>query len=197
MFGLELDNTVLLKQEEALERAASANPKTFNELKKLIRKVIKKAREDMVAAAGSKMQSDPRGAAYSVRRIVYKRVLGGAINLFNHRTAGKQTTYEPPKKLRPGQRGGNRVKRGANTQRYMSYGPHDRQMILLWLNQGANRSEPGKKAGSRGGRLSGNRGIIAPRNFFGTAGSNIMNKALNDLSLLIDTEIIKILNNNG
>lgn len=190
MIGLEVNDAVILEQQKVLEAALSTNPKTQKALQKLIRKALMEVRPELVAAARGAMGSDPRGAANGIRLSVYKKILGGNVNILNSRKAGKPTTYEPPRKLQPHQRGGNRVPRGTRTDTVMHYGPHDRQWILRFLNSGTSD----RMAGSRGGRLSGNRGSIAARNFFGRAGSSALTKAAENLATLIDTELEAMLN---
>ena len=72
----------------------------------------------------------------------------------------------------------------------MHYGPHDRQWILRFINSGTTD----RQAGTRGGSLSGNRGLIAPRNFFRGAGEQALIRATDNLANLIDTELEAILN---
>ena len=72
----------------------------------------------------------------------------------------------------------------------MHYGPHDRQWILRIVNSGTVE----RTAGTRGGRLSGNRGSIAPRNFFTGAATPALQQAADNLANLIDTELENILN---
>jgi hypothetical protein len=122
---------------------------------------------------------------------VYKKILGGNVNILNMRKkAGKPTNYEPPRKLQPHQRGGNRVPRSTRTNTVMHYGPHDRQWILRFINSGTGE----RTAGTRGGRLSGNRGSIAARNFFRGAGERALAQAADNLATLIDTELEAMLN---
>ena len=45
MFGLEIENSVVLEQKKILEQALSTNPRTQKALQKLIRRVIMDARE--------------------------------------------------------------------------------------------------------------------------------------------------------
>jgi hypothetical protein len=190
MIGLEIDNTVIVEQQRVLEAALSTNPKTQKALQKLIRKALMEVRPELVSAARGAMVSDPRGAAQGIRLSVYKKILGGNVNILNSRKAGKPTTYEPPRKLQPHQRGGNRVPRGKRTDTVMHYGPHDRQWILRFINSGTSD----RMAGSRGGRLSGNRGSIAARNFFSGAAASSLTKAADNLATLIDTELEAMLN---
>lgn len=193
MVSLEVNDAVVLEQKQVLEQALSTNPKTQKALQKLINQALKEIRPEVISAIRSSLGSDPRQAARGVRRIVYKKILGGNINILNmKKKAGEPTAYEPPRKLdaNPHQRGGNRVPRGARTQQVMHYGPHDRGWILRIVNSGTGA----RTAGTRSGRLSGNRGSIAARNFFGRAGMPALMKAADILANLIDTELEKILN---
>jgi hypothetical protein len=132
------------------------------------------------------MKSDPRQAYKAVKSAVYKRILGGSVSILNRKNAKGGGSYEPPRKLRQGQRGGNRVPRSQRTQQVMSYEGADRAFILRFLNAGTDVRE----AGTRSGRMSGNRGRIAPRNFFANSSHTAMQKAAEQLSTLID-EMIK------
>jgi hypothetical protein len=193
MFGLDVNDTVIVEQKRVLEQALSTNPKTQKALQKLIQKVLIEAREQVVNAAKGALDSDPRGAAHGIRRVVYKKILGANLNILNMRKrAGQPTNYEPPRKLdqNPKQRGGNRVLRGKRTNTVMHYGPQDRGWILRIVNSGTDERE----AGSRGGRLHGKRGSISARNFFGTSASSALMRAADNLATLIDTELLAMLN---
>ena len=191
MIELEVNDAIILEQQKVLEAALSTNPKTQKALQKLIRKALMDVRPQLVSAARGAMGSDPRGAAQGIRTSVYKKILGGNVNILNMRKkTGSPTSYEPPRKLQPHQRGGNRVPRGKRTDTVMHYGPHDRQWILRFINSGTSE----RMAGTRGGRLSGNRGSIAARNFFGSAASSALAKAADNLAHMIDTELEAMLN---
>ena len=191
MVSLEVNDAVVLEQKEVLEKALSTNPKTKKALQKLIDKALKEIRPEVIANIRASRGSDPRGAAQGLRRIVYKKLLGGDINILNSRRKAKgPISYEPPRKLQPGQRGGNRVPRSRRTDEVMHYGPLDRQWILRIVNSGTSN----RVAGTRNGRLHGNRGAIAARNFFGRAGTPALMKAADNLAAMIDTELENILN---
>ena len=190
MVSLEVNDAVVLEQKQVLEQALSTNPKTQKALQKLIRQVITEARGKVAQSAKGVMESDPRQSYRAVRSSVYKKILGGNINIFNSRKAHGTNSYEPPRKLRPGQRGGNRVARGKRTDTVMHYAPQDRGFILRFINSGTAE----RMAGSRGGRLSGNRGSIAPRNWFRGATERQLTQAVDKLANLIDTELENILN---
>ena len=195
MFEADIDNSVILKQKEVLEKCLSTNPEIRKALQDMVRKALFEVRPELVAATRSALASDPRGAAHGIRTAVYKKILGGNLNILNmRRKAGSPTSYEPPRKLdaNPRQRGGNRVPRGSRTQEVMSYGPHDRGWILRIINSGTGK----RTAGTRSGRLHGNRGAIAARNFFAPAARQALGNATAILSGLIDNELERILNEN-
>jgi hypothetical protein len=176
----------LTRQKEALESLMMSNPAMEKRVQQLIRKVLLVARREISGAARCKMSSDPRQAYKAVKMSVYRQILGGNVSLLNKRRASGTTSYEPPRKLRQGQRGGNRVPRGQRTDEVMHYAGPDRAFILRFLNQGTTS----RVAGSRGGRLSGNRGSIAPRAFFDSSSHAAIQKAAGELSSLID-ELIR------
>jgi hypothetical protein len=203
MIGLEFDDTIILEQQKVLEAALSTNPKTQKVLQKLIRKVIMEAREKVMQAFPL---NDPREAKKSVRTTVYKKILGANINIYQSRKAHGQSDYEPPRKLRPGQRGGNRRPRSARTNTVMHYGPYDRGWILRFHNDGTKQRNIQhmveiKLAGggskfrqsSDGGKY-GNRGSIRARHWFKSAGEQTLVAAADNLAQMIDEELENILN---
>jgi hypothetical protein len=82
------------------------------------------------------------------------------------------------------------VPRGSRTNTVIHYGPHDRQWILRIVNSGTVDRE----AGTRGGRLHGNRGSIAARNFFQPLGDRAMGVMRDNLERAIEEELTKLLN---
>jgi hypothetical protein len=144
-----------------------------------------------VARIHNSLGADPREAARSVRRITYRKILGGDLNIRNKKKkAGQPNSYEPPRKLQLHQRGGNRVPRSQRTNQVMHYGPSDRGWILRMVNSGTSE----RMAGTRNGRLSGNRGSIAARNFFRGAAEPALMRAVENLAVMIDNELVKMLN---
>ena len=194
MVSLEVNDAVVLEQKQVLEQALSTNPKTQKALQKLIRQVIAQARIDTMNAIKFD-NGDPRQAVRSIRRTVYKKILGANINIFDSRKAHGSNSYEPPR--HPSHRGGNRMKRSPRTQQIMSYAPQDRGMILRWVNSGTQQRQAFAGRMSKRGydsSLGGNRGSIAARNFFRSAGEPALVKAVDALANLIDTELENILN---
>ena len=150
------------------------DPTMEKRIQDIIRKAINKAKKIVTNQANAAMPNDPRDAYKAVKSMVYKRILGGNVSILAKKRSNAGTsTYEPPRTLKPHQRGGNRVRRGLRTQQMMEYQGSDRGFILRWLNSGTRE----RTAGSRGGKLSGGRGRIAPRNWFPGAGQQGMNEA--------------------
>lgn len=199
MIALDINDTVVVEQQRALEAALSTNPKTQKALQRLIRGVIKEVRTQVAGSIKFK-HGDPRGAAQSVRTAVYKRILGANINIYSGRKAHGATSYEPPR--HPSHRGGNRRTRSGRTKQIMSYGPLDRGFILRFLNDGTDErfvnftSNDNRKADKWNKHPNtGGRGAIAPRNFFRNTGERAMAQAADNLANLIDTELAAMLNN--
>lgn len=170
----------LVKQKKALESLMMGNPAMEKRVQKLIRQVLLAARRTISNQAKGDIKSDPRKAYKAVKTAVYKRILGGSVSILNKRKAGAPSFYEPPRTLQPGQRGGNRRTRSKRTEQIMSYQGADRGFILRFLNAGTAERET----------RYGNRGAIAPRNFFANSSQPAMQKAAGELSQLID-EMIK------
>ena len=207
MVGIEVNDTVFLEQKQVLEQALSTNPKTQKALQKLIRKALLEARRDLSAYIKTKLENDdPRGAARAVRSSVYRKILGGNINILNGRKAHGTNSYEPPRTLRPGQRGGNRMERSKRTNTVMHYAGEDRGFILRFVNSGTQqrgtkrlmeykrKGDTSKFRWEARSNEYGNRGRISARNFFSSGAHASLQKATEYLSDLIDEELEKMLN---
>ena len=207
MIGLEVNDTVILEQKKVLEAALSTNPKTQKALQKLIRKALMEARASLSDYIKSKLDNDdPRGAARAVRTSVYKKILGGNINILNSRRLHGTNSYEPPRTLRPGQRGGNRRPRSSRTNTVMHYAGEDRQFILRFVDSGTKQRAIERlteiKRASGGSKFVwrqdaskyGNRGSIAARNIFKTGASPRLVRATEYLADLINEELEAMLN---
>ena len=167
-----------------LERLMSTNPKMEKEIQKILRKVIREAAKQVSLSASAAIPNDPRKAANAVRSTTYQMLLGGNVNLYNSRKAGKGQPYYPVRRLRDGQRGGNRIPRGRVTERMMGYVGMDRGFILRWLESGT---------ATRSSRY-GNRGAIAARNWFTPATDRAMNAAIDQFNTLLEELITKEMN---
>ena len=169
-----MEVTGLDELSKKLDRLQAKDSQMEQRITKIIREAIKAARSMVTQDAKGAVGNDPRHAYKAVRSMVYKRILGGNISILQKRKAGSgKSGYEPPRTLRPGQRGGNRVPRSTRTQQMMDYEGSDRGFILRFLNSGTGQ----RTAGTRNGRLHGNRGSIAARNWFPSSGQRAMNAA--------------------
>jgi hypothetical protein len=205
MENIQVDGIV--KQKQELEALMMSNPAMEKQVQKLIRKVLMAARREVAKAASGKMKSDPRKAYKAVKTAVYRRILGGSVSILNKRGT-KFDHYEPPRTLRPGQRGGNRRPRSQRSDNLLHYAGDSRAFVLRFLNAGTNaryiqftgdsnrsRVNRGSQGGTKYGKTinTGRRGNIAPRNFFGSSSHRAMQKAADQLSILIDQMIQKVI----
>lgn len=196
-----------VKQRQELESLLMSNPAMEKKVQKLIRKVLLQARRVVSKAAAEKIKTDPMQAYKAVKTAVYRQVLGGSVSIYNKRGKGKFGSYERPRKLQEGQRGGNRRLRSERTWEVQHYKGEYRAFILRFLNQGTQGRainfavDPARqrvKRGARGGNLkkygktinTGSRGRIAPRNFFAESSHIALQQAAQQLTTLID-ELIK------
>ena len=191
--------TGLSEFEEKLKKLKTDNPDFEKRLRGAIRKVLGEARANLreEAASGLQMESDPRHAYKAVRYAVYKRLLGGQVNILNSRKAGAETGYRPARTLTPGQRGGNR--RTRQSRNLDKYEGQDRGFILRWLNNGMTKTNPRVIQFTENDRRkvdkwnkhpnTGNRGAIKARSWFGNASLQELQKVAGQMQELIDRVI--------
>lgn len=177
MFKIDIDDGIVVKQKKLLEAALSSNPDTERKVRTMVREVLKEAREEIIRSVHF-ANGDPRQSIQAIRRITYKQILGGNVNIYNRRKASGSCVHGNSSQ-RPA---GNR-QRSASTQRILDYGPLDRGFVLRFVNQGTTRRTT----------AYGNRGSISPRNFFGSVGGEKVSHAAEKLSLMIDEELMKII----
>lgn len=187
--------TGLSEFEAKLQKLKTDNPGFEKRLRDAIRKVLSEVRKSMQnsAKAGLNMNSDPRKAYKAVRMAVYRRLLGGQVNILNSYNARPGLYYEPTR--HPSHRGGNRMKQSQRTRDIMSYQGSDRGFILRFLNAGTEV----RYIGGRNGRTqsqrdrfienhngTGHRGKIASRNWFGPRSHDELENASRNIQALID-----------
>ena len=192
--------TGLSEFDARLQKLKTDNPDFEKRLRGVIRKILGHARANLRkdAASGLQMESDPRHAYKAVRYAVYKRLLGGQVNILNSRKAGGQTAWKPARTLTPGQRGGNR--RPRNSRDLDKYEGVDRGFILRWLDAGMTKTNPRTIKFTQNDRRkadkwnhnpnTGSRGAIAARNWFRGASLRELQKVAGEMDELID-KIIK------
>ena len=205
--ALVIDDTLISNQEQNLRAAMSTDPKMRKVIQQHIREALFEARRDVMNSMEFD-NGDPRGAIKSIRTSVYEKVLGGNINILNGKKAHGSNSYEPPRKLVPGQRGGNRRSRSGRTQQIMGYAPLDRGFILRFVNSGTKTRVIGFRNTIKGNRArydrlvtrihsgdksrTGNRGAIAARNWFVSSAESAMANAAANIAEIIAIEAAAI-----
>ena len=204
MFRFEADNAVFIEDQRTLEAALSTNPKTKEALQGLVRRCILEARHS-VAMSIKFANGDPRNTRQAVRSTVYRKVFGGNLNILDRKKSkGGTNSYVAPRKLRPGQRGGNRRVANERTTAIQNYPPFERSFIMRFVDSGTKQRFVGfrnaQKSNSRryldtkqrwdaGGGRTGNRGAIAARGFFQRYGERALEIAADKLAALIESEL--------
>lgn len=166
-----------------LQNLRSDKKKMQKDLKKILRAVLAGARKMVSRDARTALPNDPRRAYTAVRHSVYKRLLGGQVNILARRRANsRMSTYHPQRTLRPGQRGGNRRPRSERTDKIDSYYGTDRGFILRFQN-----------AGTEGRHTKyGYRGSIRASNWFPGASQKALEKAAGEFAQLVERAIAEV-----
>lgn len=174
-----------------IEQMMTTNPELRTKLQAAIREDVQKARAAVVNNMPTVFANgDPNEARRAIRRVLYQQILGANLNIYNMKrgTAGwKVRQIERKVEMNPKMRGGNRIKRSFKTIRMQGYEGKARGFILRWLNSGTDERE------SR----YGNRGSIAPRNFFGQLAGSALSVVSQHLAMMIEEEIANQFNNNN
>ena len=188
------------EQLKQLKCMMTDDPTFRRRINAVLSQVLKEARKAISDDAKSVVKNDPRHAYQAVRSAVYKRILGGQVNILQKRRAGSPTSYRKPLKGLP-RRGGNRWGRSERTKQLEGYEGTDRGFILRFLNAGTadrgitsytDRTGTRHSLGSASSQdikthaWTGNRGSIAARNWFGGASHAALEKASLQLQELID-----------
>lgn len=168
---------VTIENNVKLERLLASNPEMEKKVQKIVRKVLTVAQKSVQRTA---IPLSSKEAYLGVRKAVYKKVLGGNINIISGgKSAGKRAPIPPEsERKKTHDRGGNRIPRSKRTEDLQSYAGPDRSFILRFLNDGTT---------TRTSRY-GNRGAIAARNWFGPAAT----QALEQSAQMFDELITKL-----
>lgn len=208
MFKFEADNAVFIEDQRTLEAAMTKDPKVQEALRKLVRQCVLEARRAVVNSIHFD-NGDPKQTRQAVRSTVYRKVLGGNLNILNSKKKHGKNPVRTPKKDRGTKRGGNRMPRSRRTQQILDYTGLDRQFIYRFVDSGtrqrfvgfrnAQKSLQGKYLETKqhwdaGGTGGGNRGAIAARGFFARYGERAMEIAADRLAELIEKELENTLN---
>lgn len=182
---------------ERLEKMRMQDKMVKKQINFLVKKVMQAALKKTRAETRAKMKSDPRKAYQAVKMMVYKKIIGGNLNIFAPRKAGesKYADFHTKSRMTAGQRGGNRRKRSEDTIRMDTYMGKDRYFILRWMQGGTkerkiNYSQPipprglrkSKKQAKQLPERTGNRGSISPRLDFPGITERHLQTALDELT---------------
>lgn len=206
--ALVIDDTLVSNVADNLKAAMTTDPKMRKAIQQHIREALFAARREVMAAFPA--DSDPRQSRRAIRTTVYEKILGGNINILTGKKAHGGGSYEPPRTLTPGQRGGNRRQRSERTKQIMNYGPLDRGFILRFVNSGTKTRVIGFRNTQKGNRSkyesrvtrinrgmkagTGNRGSIAPRNWFMSSAESALGNAAQNIADMIAIEAAAIAN---
>ena len=123
--SIDINDQILENQKHALQACMTVDSEMGKRLRELIFQELKRVRYDI--AGGLKFANgDPRGTRGAVKRYIASKYLGGIVSIMDGKTSGNRNSYEAPRKLRPGQRGGNRMLRSQRTDDNLHYGPDER-----------------------------------------------------------------------
>lgn len=181
MIKVEVNQQLVKQQSEAFARLLVSDKETRKRVKKLIRKELKEAAKNLRSDAKDAMESDPRRAFRAVASTVYRRILGGNVNILNPRKAGARYQLIRDRKLdrNPNQRGGNRRPRSQRTEQVDTYYGKDRAFILRFIASGT------KKRSTK----YGNRGSIPANGWFMNVAPQEMQTVSQNLSKMIEDEL--------
>ena len=206
--ALIIDDTLISNVADNLQAAMTTDPKMRKAVQQHIREALWEARKEIINSVRF-ANGDPRQSLRAIRNSVYDKILGGQINIKKAKSehAGGNS-YRPPRKLIAGQRGGNRRPRSERTEQINRGSPLDRGWILNILNKGTNTRVIGfrntvKRNRDRYNNIvtriyrgeksrTGNRGSIAPRNWFKQSAESALSQAMQRISEMVAIEAAAI-----
>lgn len=176
---------VTIENNVKLERLLTSNPEMEKNVQKIVRQVLIGAQNGVQQKA---MQLSTKQAYMAVRKAVYKKVLGGNLNIISGgKSAGKRAPLPPvyhklehATNKKGNHRGGNRMPRSQRTIDLLTYAGPDRGFILRFLNSGTPERD------TNGTRRVGK---IMARNWFGPAATQELNRIADEFDKLLDVLI--------
>ena len=169
---------VTVENNAKLEQLLLSHPEMEKKVRKIIRQVIIGAQSQMQNGAAS---LSTRQAYRAIYKSVYKKILGGDINIYRTRRADSRAPLPPESARKQShERGGNRIPRSERTEDLLTYQGRDMGWVLRILNSGTEQ---------RSNRY-GNRGSITARNWFEPMAHRAMQNAAEQFDLLI-TQLIE------
>ena len=182
--------TIDIENNTKLDQLLLTNPEMEKKVRRIVRQVILGAIGPVQAAAD---RQSTKQAAQAVRKAVYKKILGGSINILDGRGRAGSRAPLPPVRHRletetnrkGNHRGGNRIPRSRRTEDLLTYQGKDRAFILRFLNSGTPKRD------TNGIRRVGK---IAARNWFQNITHRELQAASEQFDLLLDALIQKEFN---
>lgn len=150
---------ITVEAGDNLQQLLLSNKGMEEKVQRIVRKVLESSRDTL--RARSRFVSS-KAAYLAIRKSVYKKILGGNLNIAPSQFRAKHKAQVPPVYHRleyelnskGNHRGGNRMPRSRRTEDLLSYWGTDRGFILRFLNAGTpNRSTNGTRPV---GRITGN-----------------------------------------
>lgn len=148
---------VIFETDLELDKLLVSDKKMEAKVRNIVKKVLSMARDSV---RGRMKAYSSKGAYLAIRKSVYKKIIGGNLNIAPSRFRAGTRAPLPPESPRKKSNavGGNRMPRSRRTEDLLTYYGVDRGFILRFLNAGT----PGRSTnGTR------NVGQIAARNWFG------------------------------
>ena len=181
--------TIDLENNTKLDQLLLTNPEMEKKVRRIVRQVILGAMGPVQQAAD---RQSAKQAAQAVRKAVYKKILGGSINILDSRGRAGSRAPLPPVRHRleydtnskGNHRGGNRIPRSRRTEDLLTYQGKDRAFILRFLNSGTTSRHNGYRS----------TGAIAARNWFKNITHRELQAASEQFDLLLDALIKKEFN---
>ena len=174
-------DTIELENNVKLDKLLSTNPDMEKKVRNIIRQLMKSAQGALMRSA---QHYSTKEAYRAVRKAVYKKILGGNLNILQgNRRSGRRAPLPPesPRK-RSHAIGGNRMPRSRRTEDLLTYAGEDRGFILRFINSGT----PGRS--TNGIRYVGQ---ITGNNWFGPLAQRELEYAAEQFDKLLDSLIAK------
>lgn len=187
----------IMETVASLEKMMTSDDGFRRRVQGAIRQILQDVRKGVSNSAREALGNDPRHSYKAVRTGVYRKILGGQVNILDGKgqdgsVSGRAGSSS--KSVGRG-RGGNRWGRSERTNKVDGYEGKKRGFILRFHNNGAGDSggrrihsytgKDGKSHSLKSGR-NGNRGSIRAKNWFGPASQRSMELASGRLQHLID-----------
>lgn len=131
--GVGIEITGLDEFKGRMDRLMKFSPGFERRLQKVIDQALVEVRKGMVSHAGSQIPNDDKGAKRAIRRIVYRQIIGGQVNILKKRRAGQLVDEDEIATSNANQYW---RRRGYKTGQMLRYNGSDRGFILRFANAG-------------------------------------------------------------